>query len=43
VTVIRQLLGHVHLSATIHCIGHLTNRQAIDVLEATVLPEVRNG
>jgi site-specific recombinase XerD len=43
VTVIRQLLGHSHLSVTIRYIDHLTNRQAINVLEATVLPEVRNG
>lgn len=43
VTVIRQLLGHSHLSVTIRYIDHLTNRQAIDVLEATALPEVCNG
>lgn len=43
VTVIRQLLGHSHLSVTIRCIDHLTNRQAIDVLEATALLEVTNG
>lgn len=43
VTVIRQLLGHSHLSVTIRYIDHLTNGQAINVLEATVLPEVRNG
>jgi hypothetical protein len=41
--VIRQLLGHSHLSVTIRYIDHLTNRQAIDVLEATALPEVTNG
>jgi integrase len=43
VTVIRQLLGHAHLSTTIRYIDHLTNGQAISVLKATKLPEVSNG
>lgn len=43
VTVIRQLLGHAHLMTTIHYIDHLTNREAIGVLKATILPEVRDG
>ena len=43
VTVICKRCGHVHLVTTIGYVDHLTNRRAIDMLEATILPEVSHG